>query len=119
MASALLRDRPTLRNASIQYELLQEAERNFAQAVEFEQGKYRSGNSSINLVILLEDQYIRARLAVLEAMPYSKAYKDDLKAAGSALREAADGREGFMDLDWFTLDWTFSEAVSWCRIGTN
>ena len=87
LSSGALTQIEAVRNAALLYELVQEAERDFLQAVEFEQGKYRSGNSRLNLVILLEDQYIRARLAVIEAIRrYSNAMAQLKFETGTLLR---------------------------------
>jgi outer membrane protein TolC len=89
LSSGTLAHAETLRNAAIRYELLQEAERDFQKAVTFEQGKYRSGNSSLNLVILLENQYTGARLAVVEAIrQYSNALAQLKFQTGTLLRLA-------------------------------
>jgi outer membrane protein TolC len=87
LSAGTLTEAETLRNAAIRYELLQESERDFQKAVTFEQGKYRSGNSSLNLVILLENQYIGARLAVVEAIrQYSNALARLKYQTGTLLR---------------------------------
>ena len=79
-----LTEAEAVRNAALQYELTREAQENYAKAVDFERGKYRSGHSSLNLVIDLEDRYVRARLSVIEAIRRYSVSLARLKFAGVA-----------------------------------
>ncbi len=91
ISASCLVEAESVKNAAFQFELVQKAVADYAKAVEFEWGKYRSGNSSLNLVIDLEDRYVRTRLAAVEAIRrYSVALARLAFATGTILRQQDD-----------------------------
>ena len=91
ISASTLTEAKSVEYAAMRCQLAREAEENSAKAVDFERDKYRSGNSRLNLVIDLEDRYIRARLAVIEAVRrYAVSLARLRFETGSLLRREGD-----------------------------